>query len=153
MKSLDEILATCPVTRRLSPEQAAKLARLAREVAFEEGSAIFTTGGPAEEFYLLRAGAVALEARAPNKLELTIQTLRPGEALGWSWLFPPYRWHFDARALDRVDAFAFDAAKARALCEEDHELGYRLLFGVSQGLVDRLQATRLQLLDLYGQDE
>ena len=82
---------------------------------------------------------------------MTIETLDAGESLGWSWLFPPYRWHFDARALDADRARSRSTAPAcAAKCEEDHELGYELMRRFAQVIVERLQATRLRLLDVYG---
>ena len=72
--------------------------------------------------------------------------------MGWSWLFPPYRWHLDAIAREPVAAVAFDAACLRAKCDEDHELGYQLMRRFAALMLGRLAATRLQLLDVYGHD-
>ena len=79
-----------------------------------------------------------------------IETIEAGEVIGWSWLFPPYRWHFDARALTQVRATAFDGACLRGKCEEDSGLGYDLMSRFAQILIERLQWTRLRLLDVYG---
>ena len=76
--------------------------------------------------------------------------MEAGEVFGWSWLFPPYRWHFDVQALDLTRALVFDGQCLRAKCEADHDLGYALMQRFAQVIVQRLQATRLQLLDLYG---
>jgi CRP/FNR family cyclic AMP-dependent transcriptional regulator len=150
MKTLHELLAASPALHRLSPAQIETLERCALEKSFGESDLIFRTGDPAAEFYILRDGIVGLEVISPLKREMTtLQTLHGGDILGWSWLFPPHKWHFDARALEPTSAFALDAARVRALCEEDREMGYRLLQGFSQIIVERLQATRLQLLDLY----
>ena len=111
---------------------------------------VFREGDPAETFYVVRSGAVALEAHAPARGELTIETLGAGEVLGWSWLFAPYRWHFDARALSRVRATAFDATCLRAKCDDDTALGYDLMKRFAQVMIERLQWTRLRLLDVYG---
>ena len=81
---------------------------------------------------------------------MTIETLEAGEVLGWSWLFPPYRWHFDARALSLVRATIFDGACLRGKCEEDAQLGYDLMSRFAQVVIERLQSTRLRLLDVYG---
>jgi hypothetical protein len=81
---------------------------------------------------------------------MTIETIGEGEVLGWSWLFPPYRWQFDAQAVGLVRAIAFDGRCLRGKCEEDHDLGYWLMQRFAQVMSQRLQATRLQLLDLYG---
>jgi hypothetical protein len=93
---------------------------------------------------------VQLEIFAPGRGAVTIQTVDEGDVVGWSWLFPPFRWHFDARALDSVRAVAFDGACLRDKCDDDHSLGYELLRRFSPVMLARLQATRLQLLDVYG---
>lgn len=111
---------------------------------------LFREGEPADRFYLIREGRVALEIGTPDRGAIVIQTLGPEDVLGWSWLFPPYRWHFDARALEPVLVLALDGVCLRGKCEDDHELGYELMRRFSHVLVDRLQATRLQLLDVYG---
>ena len=86
----------------------------------------------------------------PARGPMMIETIEAGEVIGWSWLFEPYRWHFDARALSAVRATAFDGACLRAKCETDPALGYALMSRFAQVLIERLQWTRLRLLDLYG---
>jgi CRP-like cAMP-binding protein len=81
---------------------------------------------------------------------VTIQTVGPGELLGWSWLMPPYRWHFDARALEQTRALSFDGTCIRNKCETDHRLGYELMKRLAYVFTQRLEASRLQLLDVYG---
>jgi hypothetical protein len=81
---------------------------------------------------------------------MTISTHGPGELIGWSWLFPPYRWHFDGRVVERGSAIAFDGECLRGKAEGDHDLGYELMKRFAAQMVERLQATRIQLLDLYG---
>ena len=75
-----------------------------------------------------------------------VQTIGAGEALGWSWLFPPFVWHFQARALEPTKAIAFNGAHLLVACEENHDLGYDLMKRVSQVLIQRLQATRKKLV-------
>ncbi len=145
---LDTLRAN-PLFRELAPEQIAELAACAEAVRFPAGSLIFREGGDASAFYLIEYGQVTLETAA-GAARLTITTLGEGEVLGWSWLFVPYRWHFDARATTLVRATAFDAACVRALCEADPPLGYVMMKRFARVIVDRLQSTRLQLLDLYG---
>jgi CRP-like cAMP-binding protein len=126
------------------------LAGCARNVHFDAGEQIFREGEPADAFWVIRHGRVALEAHVPARGPLTIETLEPGEVLGWSWLFPPYRWHFDARALSGVRATAFDGACLRGKCSDDPALGYDLMQRFARVMMERLQATRLRLLDVYG---
>jgi CRP-like cAMP-binding protein len=99
---------------------------------------------------VIRHGSVAIELYSPPRGGVTIETLAPGEVLGWSWLLPPYRWHFDARALSQVRVTAFDGACLRRKCEEDPALGYELMQRFAQVMLERLQWTRLRLLDVYG---
>lgn len=113
------------------------------------GSIIFREGDAAERFYLIHCGRIALETFAPGIGNLTIQTLELGDALGWSWLFPPYTWHFSARAVDPSELIAFNALYLRDRIEENPAFGRDLVMRVSRILLQRLQATRLQLLDFY----
>ena len=106
-------------------------------------------GEPAERFFLIRRGTVALEVQAPGRT-LTIETLAAWDPVGLSWLFAPYRWQLDARALEPCDLIGFDGACLRGKCDADHDLGFELMRRFAENLVERLQATRLQLLDVYG---
>jgi CRP-like cAMP-binding protein len=121
-------------------------------VRFDEGKFLFRDGDDANTFYVIRAGRVAIEIFSPKRGPITVQTVREGEVLGWSWLFPPYKWHFDARALELTRAISLDGKCLRNKCEEDHDLGYELMKRFSEVMIQRLQATRLQVLDLYAQN-
>jgi len=121
----------------------------AESVNFEPGQLIFAEGAEAQTFYLLRVGKVALSARAPGKGLLLVQTLGPGDTLGLSWLFPPYRWQFDARPVEPVETFALDGPSMRSELDRDPVLGYHLLKRFTPIVLQRLQQTRLRLLDLY----
>ncbi len=122
----------------------------AKNVRFDAGAYLFHEGGAADHLYLIRHGRVSLEVTAPGRGALTFQTLSEGEIVGVSSLLPPYRWTSDARALDLVRAVAMDATCLRNKCEADHDLGYEVMKRFVPVLVGRLQATRLQTLDLYG---
>ena len=149
-KELDVELGAHPFLRGMPERHLKKLAGCARHAHFKAGAFIIREGKPAEHFYLLTGGRVALEIHAPTGGAIALQTLEAGEVLGWSWLVEPYRWRFDGRAVEEVAAVALDAAGLREQCAKDHELAYELLkrfVGVVSG---RLEATRMQLLDLYG---
>jgi CRP-like cAMP-binding protein len=150
MKTLHELLDQSPVFAGLAPAQLELIAGCGQNTAFEPGEYVFREGGPAETFYVVRQGRVTLETFVPSRGAVAIQTIDEGDVLGWSWLFSPYRWHFDARALDPIRAIAFDGACLRGKVEADHELGYELLRRFSAIVLRRLQATRLQLMDVYG---
>lgn len=144
------LLAEQPFFRGMAAEYLRLFAGCASNVRFEEGAYLFREGEPADCFYLIRHGQVALELHVPEKGKVVVQTLGEGDVVGWSWIVPPYRWAFDARALGLVRAVSFDAACLRRKAEEDPALGYELLKRLVPVIVERLQATRLQLLDLYG---
>jgi len=116
---------------------------------FDAGQYILHDGETADTFFLLRHGTVAIELAAPPRGRLVLQTLTEGDLLGWSWLVPPYRWSFDARAVSLVRALALDARKLRALADQNHDFGYLLLQRYVRVMAARLTAARLQMLDLY----
>ncbi len=150
MNTLEPILAEHPFLKGLPPALLAELVGCAANVRFDPGTFVFRQGQEANNFYILRDGKVAVEVFAPQRGAITIDTLGAGEVLGWSWLIPPYHWHFDARALESTRAIALDGRCMRTKCESDHELGYELMKRFAQIIEQRLDATRWQLLDVYG---
>lgn len=122
----------------------------ARHVRFEPGAYLLREGEPAQELYLIQEGRVALEVAVPEKGAIAFQTLGEGEVVGLSWLVAPYRWAYDARALEPVRAVAVDADCLRRECDKDHDFGYALMRRFIPVLIQRLQATRFQILDVYG---
>jgi CRP/FNR family transcriptional regulator, cyclic AMP receptor protein len=126
------------------------IAGCARNVHFNVGDYLFRTEGSADEFYLLRHGRVALDVAAPGRAAVTFETVGSGEIVGISWLIPPYRWDHDARAIELVRAIGMDAKCLRRKCDDDHDVGYEMMLRFVPPLVERLQAMRLQLLDVYG---
>ncbi|MBD2327975.1 cyclic nucleotide-binding domain-containing protein [Alkalinema sp. FACHB-956] len=150
LSSLAPILQEHEFFAGLSPEYVQLLTECASNIRFDAGDMLFRQGEPADRFYLLRQGKVAIEISAPGRPTLTIKTLGDNDVLGWSWLFPPYQWQFDARALELTRAVALDGRCLRGKCDNDPVLGYELMKRFSQIMLDSLNATRLQLLDLYG---
>jgi CRP/FNR family cyclic AMP-dependent transcriptional regulator len=148
MKIDIKLPAAQPFLKGLSKAQLEVLSNNAMEVEFKTGKMIFDEGLAANRFYVILDGKVALESVADKKggrPEL-IQTIGAGDVLGWSWLFPPYKWNFDARAVRPTKAIIFFASTLRELCENDHALGYELMKRVTQVVINRLQSTRRQLL-------
>lgn len=121
------------------------LAEHALDVKFTAGDVIFRTGDPANRFYLLESGEVELESGNGGE-PVPIQRIGAGDVLGWSWLFPPYTWQFDARALTDTKAIFLYGSRLREVCEENPELGYVLMKATAAVLVNRLQRTRRELL-------
>ena len=150
METLDELIAHAPVFAGLGSEDLTLIAGCAQNVGFDDGELLFREGEPADTFYVVRRGRVSLELHTPECGGLVIDTIEPGEVVGWSWLFEPYVWHFDARAAGPLRAIAFDGACLRGKCDDDKELGYELMKRFAQVMIDRLQHARVRLLDVYG---
>jgi CRP/FNR family cyclic AMP-dependent transcriptional regulator len=151
MRTLDSLLADVPALAGLVREHRELIAGCAVNATFVRGAYLMREGEPADTFFVLRRGAVALETFVPARGPVTIETLHRGDLVGWSWLVPPYRNHFDVRALEPIGALAFDGACLRGKCAEDPVLGRALLECFTAVIVERLQATRMRLLDLYGE--
>ena len=149
-RSLADILAAHPFFDGLDPEYVELIAGCARNVRFAADGVVFAEDDPADVFFLLRSGRVAIELGIPSRGPLRLQTVHEGDILGWSWLFPPHRWQFTARAIEPVRALAIDGACLRGKCDEDPRLGYELMKRFARVMVERLRATRVQLLDVYG---
>lgn len=149
METLERILAEHPFFEGLEPEYLKVLVGCASNVRFQAGAYLFREGEEASHFYLIRQGRVAVEIYAPQRPPIMVQTLEGGDILGWSWLIPPYHWRFDARVVELARAIALDGKCLRSKCEENHDLGYALLKRFAHIVDQRLQATRIQLLDVY----
>ena len=150
MEGLERILKQHPFFAGLDDAFCDLVCGCAKNVSFQAGQYLFHEGEPADWFYLLRHGRVALQIAAPGRGALTFQTVSEGEIVGVSWLVPPYRWSNDAKALELTRAIAMDAACLRRKCESDHDLGYEMMKRFTPVLIQRLQAARLQILDVYG---
>jgi len=149
-ESLERILAAHPFFKGMEPIYHQLFVDCASNVRFEAGEVIFREGEVANQFYLIRHGRVAVEVSTPERGPVIVQSLGEGEVLGWSWMMPPYRWRFDARAVELTRAIALDGRCLRERSEEDHDLGFQLMKRAAHVMEERFQATRLQLLDIYG---
>lgn len=150
MRTLEPYLAEHPFLKDLDQKFLKILVGCASNVRFDAGQFIIREGSEANNFYIIRHGKVSVEVFAAGRGSITIQTIGEGDILGWSWLIPPYSWRFDARAIELTRAIALDGKCLREKCEQDHDLGYELLKRFSHIITQRLEATRLQLLDIYG---
>ena len=134
-----------PFLRSLSPEHLEILLHDSKEAEFAAGENILKEGEPANRFFLIESGRVRLEAN--NENGKSVQTLGPGEVLGWSWLFPPFSWHFSAHAIEPTRCLVLNGGHILVTAEENSKFGYDLMRRITQILVSRLQATRKKLLD------
>ena len=150
MSTIAGTLANYPPLSQLDGAALEQLAKYATLDHFDTGERVLRTGNPADTLYVLVSGRIALEMPNPRGGSIVIETLWPGEVLGISWMLPPYRLTFDARCVERCRVIAIDARKVRASCDAEPALGYALYKQLSGVVRNRLQATRMQLLDLYG---
>ncbi len=148
-----ELVASHPLLAGLPGDAVAQVAGCARNMNYKAGELLLAEGDPADTLFLVRRGRVAVEIHAPERGPIIIETVGPGGTVGWSWLFPPYRWQFDARAVGPVGAIAVDGACLRAKADADDAMGHQLVTRVAAVLLERLQATRIRLLDLYGNND
>jgi CRP-like cAMP-binding protein len=147
-----DLLAGHPFMEGMTPDQLTRLAVWAHRSVFRLGGPIFEEGGRADRFWLIRDGRVRLHTRLRDRGEAIVEMLGPGTVLGWSWMFPPYWWHFGATAMEPTLAIVLDADGVRRLCDQDPVIGYELHRRFMGVVVDRLQATRQRLLDMYAGD-
>lgn len=150
MRGIDQLLQEHPFFAGLGGDALTLVAGCAVNRHVDAGTYLYREGDPAETFFVIRRGRIAIEVHSPTAGSLVIETLDAGEVLGWSWLVPPFRWQFDARAVDTTDLMVIDGACLRGKCDDDPVLGYALMQRVAHVMLDRLQATRVRLLDLYG---
>ncbi|MGC1408107.1 MAG: cyclic nucleotide-binding domain-containing protein [Acetobacteraceae bacterium] len=137
-----------PLLRSLAPQHVACVRQITRSAQFAADEFVFHAAEPADQFYLLRDGLVALQMQ-PRDGPITLATIGAGEFLGVSWLLTPRTWTWDARALQAVSALAIDVGQLIALCEQEHSLGYRFMKQVGSVLEWRFLNTALQAADLY----
>jgi CRP/FNR family transcriptional regulator, cyclic AMP receptor protein len=144
----ENVISKHPFFEGMSVHHVRLLCDCSMPMNFATGEWIFREGDIANRFYLIQKGKVALEAYVQLKGHTCIQLLGAGDVLGWSWLFPPYIWHFSARALEPIDAIFIYGTPLREQCESDHDLGYELMKRMAELMMKRLQATRWQLLGI-----
>lgn len=150
MQTMEEVLGSHPFFAGLNVGAIRLIAGCASNVHFAEGEFLFEEGHEANQFWVIRRGRVAMQLESPGRGAIVTDTMDEGEVVGWSWLVPPYRFFADGRAVTPVSATALDGACLRGKCEADPELGYQLLKRVTSVMYQRLQSTRIRLLDLYG---
>ena len=141
-----ELLAAHPFLADVQPRFVERLAGFARRASARPGEYLIREGGHADTWYLLREGHVDLTAGIADRGEVVVDIIGPGQVLGWSWLFPPCRWHFSAVAVEPVLAIALDGPKVRGLCDKESAFGYDLTNRFLAVMLQRMQATRFRLL-------
>jgi CRP-like cAMP-binding protein len=151
-KDIEALLAEHPFFKDMRADYRALIAGCGKNVRFDAGQLMARTEDPASQFFAIRHGRVSIELHSTERGSLILQTLEAGDIIGWSWLFPPYRWTFDVRAIEQVRVISFDGECLRGKCERDPVMGYDFMKRFAQVFMQRLQTARVQLLDLYGSD-
>ncbi|MGV1037205.1 MAG: cyclic nucleotide-binding domain-containing protein [Candidatus Nanopelagicales bacterium] len=150
VKLIDEVLAGHRFFAPLPQEFRGRLAGCSRLIEFEEGEHLVSAGSAANSFFAIRSGRVAIGIQTPNRGLAVIETLHAGDIVGWSWLFPPFRWHFDAVAVRPVRAVELNAQCIRSYLDENPQAGFELVCGLASVMEERLESARMRLIDLYG---
>ena len=150
MITVEEMISTHKFFQGMRPEHLHFIAGCASNVTVSAGEYVFREGEAAEHFYMVRHGMVAVETHDLRRGPVQLQTVMEDNVLGWSWLFPPFKWQNDAHALTLVRMTAFDGKCLREKCDADHDLGYELMKRFANVLLEHLRATRLQAMNLYG---
>lgn len=148
MKNLNEAITDHAFFHGMTPEHLAVLTEGAKATEFKAGDVLFQEGEPANQFFLIESGKIALETHEPANGTVLVQTLGSGDVLGWSWLFPPFAWHYQARAIEPATVLVLSGGHLLVTAERNHDFGYELMKRVAQIVIRRLQATRKQLLAL-----
>ena len=149
-KRIDTLLANHFFFKGMDPSALDFVAGCGKNVRFGEGEFLARQGDPADAFYAVRDGRIAVEIDVPPHGPVTIQTVQTGDMLGWSWLIQPYKWMFDGRALEPTRVVQFDARCLRKKCEDNPAFGYDIMKRFARLFAKRLEATLLQMLDVYG---
>ncbi|SFR03031.1 Cyclic nucleotide-binding domain-containing protein [Lentzea waywayandensis] len=144
-------LDSLPLLTGLSPTQRAAVAGVSTVETYAPGHRLFDEGGVADRCWVVLTGCVMIDHTTPGSGRVALQSLGHGELVGWSWAMPPHRWHFGATVVSPTRAVVVDAVRLRELADADPELGYRVALVMLETLVERLQTTRIRLLDLQRQ--
>lgn len=150
MEDLTKLIAGQAFFKGMDTAFVEMLAATAQPARFAPGELIASEGDTASRFYLVLSGEVRIEGLIPRRGPETYQTVRAGDSLGWSWMFPPFRWHFTVRAEQAVEALAWDTAQLRGLADQNPAFGYEMARRLTQVLLSRLKTTHAELVEYYG---
>jgi CRP/FNR family cyclic AMP-dependent transcriptional regulator len=149
MPLTDDYLSTHAFFSGLSEDYIELLSEFATQKHVAKGNVLFQQGTPADKFYLVREGKVSVQVPALVGPVLELQILGENQMLGWSWLIPPYRWNFLARAVEDTEVIEFDGVAILAKCERDPQFGYELFKRFTALMSDRLNAARQTMMDQW----
>ena len=142
-------VALHPFLAGMNRNHLALLTDCAIPVKFKKGETILREGEMANRFYLIETGEVVLESGPRFGKAVVVDRIGAGDLVGWSWMFPPYAWHFTARAVEPTSAIFFYGTILREYCERDHSLGYELFKRMAPIMLKRMQSAREKMLAVY----
>jgi CRP-like cAMP-binding protein len=149
IETIEPLIRQNPVFKSLNPEHIKLIVGCAANAIYNTDTYVFKEGDISNTFYIIRKGRIMIETYSESGEAIGIQTISDGEVLGWSWMVPPYKWRFNARAVEQSRLIAINGQCLREKFEHDHGLGYTMMTKFMEIMTDRLEATRLQLLDIY----
>ena len=150
MEKIERIISEHPFFAGLEPDHIKTIAEDATFITYNPGEFLMREDEPGNCFFLIVHGNVALEVFTPERGPIIVKTISENEILGYCWLIPPYQCRFDIRAIDLTRAICIEGQSLREFCDNHHEVGYELLKRTTQIMANLLEATRMQLLDIYG---
>jgi CRP/FNR family cyclic AMP-dependent transcriptional regulator len=131
-------------------DEVRQLLPAARVEEYPQDASLFQEGDVLGHVFIVTTGTVALEISGRDRRPRRLQTIGPGELLGWSPLLGPGSMTAAARALTAVRVVALDARAILDVCGQDPRFGYNFMRRTAATIAGRLSATRLQMLDVYG---
>ncbi len=149
MSSIKDYLSSHAFFSGLNDDFIEFLADSATKMRIKDGESLFKQGERADKFYLLRSGQISIQVPALMGPTLDIQTLGEDQILGWSWLISPYRWSFQARAVEDSEVIEFDGSAILERCEKDPAFGYELFKRFAALMSERLDAARQKMMDQW----
>jgi CRP-like cAMP-binding protein len=150
MKRVFDLLNEHDFFKAIPQQDLHTISSCGENIHIKRGNYIARDGGNADHFYVIRSGLVSVEMQMPPRGTRIIQTLQANDIAGWSWIFPPYKWTSDLKVVKDMSAIALDGKCLRGKCDADNRLGYLLMKQFANIMTQRLNATRLQALDVYG---
>ena len=150
LEQIERILSEHPFFKGLKPQHIAEVAKGSTRINFNPGEFLMREDEPGSCFFLILHGKVAVEVFTPERGPIIVSTLGENEILGYCWIVPPYQCRFDVRAVELTRTVCVQGTRLRQICDEDHQVGYELLKRTSQMMSKLIEATRVQMLDVYG---
>lgn len=147
-----EFLQTVPAFQHLGDEDVDRLVKLARVRKAAPGEVLDAQGEPAERFYILVSGRVAITLALDfgvSQRSYMVTTIGPAQMFAWSGMVGNPIYTAGGKALTEITVLEFDVRELEAEFEEDPRLGYTTMRAVAATIASRLRHIQLQLVQQY----